>query len=262
MKALYRIVNAVLGVLYFVAAFFLNFFRIEIETSDSLADFFYNLTDNKTGGVGIVEEFSIKRMIDVATGKDSLAKLLNIKVGDGNIYWPEELYGLNVRLVIFAVAIIISIAAALFVIIWSCCSNKHLPIFIAGLVGVVAIITMIASFNSMSHDIYYNKVNIVDFIVDQILGEGVLSSLIGRAASSAVAIELALAGVQNGLLFVFIGIVAWTGIFFLVDLGDPVAKAEKETEKAAEEKKKAEKAKAKAAKKAEKAAAKAEKSNA
>ncbi|MBR6334536.1 MAG: hypothetical protein IKR90_00125, partial [Clostridia bacterium] len=61
---------------------------------------------------------------------------------------------------------------------------------------------------------------------------------------------ITLAGVQNGLLFIFIGVVIWTAIYYLVEWGDPKAKEEKERALAEKAEKKRLKAEKKSGKKA------------
>lgn len=250
MKYLYRIVNIILGVLVFVSAVFVHFLRIIIRTGESLDSFFMNLMDNKTDGVGLAEEFSILRFYKLFTGKDDLSFIVDTAKNGGNILWPKEFYPLNVRLIIFAACFILMLAAGLFLIIWSCFSNKHLPMFITGIVGLVLDIVMIFDFKSISTDIYTAKVDVVGYLIDKLLGEGLLASLLGnvvdKVSKGAVELIITMCGLQNAFLFIFIAVIMWSGAFYLVDLGDPKAKEMKEAEKAAKAEKKAQKAAKKA----------------
>jgi hypothetical protein len=248
MKVVYRVINAIFGVLVFVAAFFLNFFHIELGTSENLTDFLYSVTDNETGAVAVTEEFSIKRIIDLFTWKDSLSSLLNLN-SNGSFLWPDEFHSLNARIIIFLASFAIALILGIVIIVFACVSNKRLPNVIFGVLGIIAVIAMIASFNSMSSDIYDGKVNVIDYVVDSLFTNELITTIVGAAASTAVTLYICLAGMQNGLLFIFIGVAVWSLINILVDVGDPKAKAEQEALKAAKAEKKANKKAAKQAKK-------------
>ncbi len=247
MKVVYRVINAIFGALIFVAAFFLKFFHVEIVTSESLADVIYSLTENKTGAYAIAEEFSIKRIIDVFTGNDTLSSFIKLD-GNGSFLWPSEFHALNVRMIVFLSSFLIAMILGILIIIFACTSDKRVPNLILGILGIVAIIAMIASFNSMSEDVYNGTVNVIDYIVDRLFTNELVTSLLGAAASTAISLEITLAGMQNGLLFIFIGVAAWSLINILVDVGDPKAKAEQDAAKAAKAEKKAKKKAAKQAK--------------
>ena len=248
MKIVYRAVNILLAVLILLSAFFVNFVEVRIETSDSLAEFFKTLSKDASEGAALYEDFSIKRVVDIANGKDDLSQMFD--GSSGPILWPEDFNQLNTRLIVFASCFGLILLIALFILIFSIVSKRSLPVFIAGFAGIAADIVMILVFRSMADDIFTGKVNMVDFIVDRIFGTGTLVNLIGSLAGGAFKVILALNGVQNAFLFIFIAVVLWTAIFFLVDLGDPKAKELKETEKEQKAKKKAEKAAEKEKKKA------------
>ena len=215
MKVVYRVVNAVLGALVFVASFFLDFFYVRIGTGENLKEVIETISKDKTSGVAIAETFSIKRFIDIYNGKDTLSALLKFD-HDKSFLWPKEFYSLNTRLIIFLAAFALVLAVGLFSIIWS----------------------------SVSNDLYEGKVNVIDDVIDSLLGEGIVSMLLGSTVTAALVFYITLAGVQNGLLFIFIGVVIWTAIYYLVEWGDPKAKEEKEralAEKAEKKRLKAEK---------------------
>ncbi len=252
MKYVYRVVNALLGVGVLLSAFFADFIKVTIGTAKNLDEFFLSISDEGTTGIAVKESLSIKRVIDIVNGKDDLSVIFRGR--KASIFlWPEEFHPLNVRMIVFLVCFVAIIALALFVIIHSIASGKRLPMLIAGIAGFALTIVFISVFRSMSYDILSGKVNVVDYVVDRILGTGFLVNLIGKAASSAIVLYLTLDGVQTCFLALFIGVAAWTAIFYLVDIGDPNAKKERENEKKAQEEKKLAKKNAKAAKKEAKA---------
>ncbi len=252
MKIVYRAVNIILAVLILLSAFFVNTLQIKVETSDSLAEFFKTLSKDASGGAAVYEDFSVKRAVDIATGKDDLSELFT--GSSGPILWPEDFKELNGRLITVGVCFALIVLIGLFVLIFSFISKKNLPVFIAGAVGIIADIVMMISFRSIADDVFTGKVDMVNFILDMLLGTGTLVNLVGSLAGGAFKVILALDGVQNAFLIICIALVLWTAIFYLVDLGDPKVAEEKAKEKEMKAAKKAEK---QAKREAKKAAAKA-----
>ena len=201
MKYLYRIVNIILAALFFPAVFFLDliFFR----ASTSLAKY------------GREESISLKRIIDIFTGNDPLSSLVK---SDKGFTWPEGLAPLNARLIAAAVALGVAALAALFIIIFSICSGKRIPVLAAAGVGLAATIVMIACFNSAAGDVVDGTVNIVSAI------GGLITSLIGGVVSID---KLMLGGFHNGLLIIFILLIVWTASYMLIELGDKSADGKK-----------------------------------
>ncbi len=250
MKIAYRAVNILLAVLILLSAFFVNVIQIKIETTDSLANFFKTLSKDASEGAAVYEDFSVKRVIDIKNGKDDLSNIFDDT--SGPILWPEDFNILNSRLIISAVCFGLILMVALFIIVYSIVSKKSLPIFIAGILGIIIDLVLMFVFRTVSDDIYSGKVDMVDFLVDRIFGTGALVSLVGSLAGGAFKVIVALSGVQNAFLFICIAVVLWSAIFFLVDLGDPKAAQAKAAEKELKAKKKAEKAAKKAEDKAKK----------
>lgn len=252
MKYAYRIVNILLAVAILLSAFFVNFVTVRMETDDSLADVFGQMTDDSTQGVAVEEPLSIKRVVNIIRGKDDLSSIVSFN--GGSFSWPSEFSSLNTRLIVFALSFVLMVLLAVFLIVFSICSNKKLPVLITGIVGIGLDIAMIKSFRSAATSVYKGTVDVAGYIIDKILGSGVISSLVGGVTSSYIKFVFSLSGVQNALLFLFIAVALWTVIFYVVDIGDPDAKKEKELEKKAQEAKKAAKKAKKAAQSAKKAA--------
>lgn len=203
MKYLYRIVNIILAALFFPAVFFLDliFFR----ASTSLAKY------------GLKESISLKRIIDIFTGNDPLSGLVK---SDKGFTWPEGLAPLNARLIAAAVALGVAALAAIFIIIFSVCSGKRIPVLAAAGVGLAATIVMIACFNSAAGDVVDGTVNIVSAIG----GSSLITALIGGVVSID---KLMLGGFHNGLLIIFILLIVWTASYMLIELGDKSADGKK-----------------------------------
>lgn len=249
MKYVYRVVNGLLGFAVLLVAYTVNFFRIEISTGEGLEGVIGSL--NKAGykSIGLYEDFSIKRFVDLATGKDPLSRFMG-DTGSKPIYWPEKLHVLNVPIIIFAVAFILMLVVGIFLIVWSCFSNKRIPVLIAGVMGVVFNIVMLAAFSEIYTTCADGKVDLIEYFIETWLGSGLLSSIAGYITGSAITLDFALCGLQNAFFIVFFCVVIWTALFYLVEIGDPKAKEEKEREKKEKEAKKAAKAAKKQAKKA------------
>ncbi|MBR5112334.1 MAG: hypothetical protein IK097_02805 [Clostridia bacterium] len=241
----FRIGTIILAVLILLSAYFVNFVEVKMETTDELAELFKTLSKDAAEGAAVYEDISIKRAVDIAQGKDDLSPAFNTS---SPIYWSPELQVLNSRLITVGVSFAVMILLALFLIVFSICSKNRLVPLIAGAVGIIADIVMIVAFRSAATDVYTGKVDLTAYLLDKFLGTGVITNLLGSIAGSAVKFVFSLCGLQNAFLFLFLAVILWAAINYLVDLGDPKAKAEKEAEKAEKAKKKEAKKAAKAAK--------------
>lgn len=196
MKALYRIVNGVLAALIFPAALFLDLVFFQVSTT--IAEY------------GVEESITLKRVIDILMGNDRLSPFI---LGDtGHFEWPEIFDPINGRLIAFVVFFALVLVAALFILIWSCCSNKRIPVVIAGALGLIFSIVMIICFNSAAAAVLSGEVNIM-----ALAGEGILSSIIGGLLQVDT---LMLGGFHNAFIIIMALIIVWTGAYYLVELGD------------------------------------------
>lgn len=249
MKYVYRVVNALLGFAVLVVAYTVNFFRIEISTGENLSEILGAISKDDYKSIGLVEDFSIKRLVDLVTGKDPLSRFMG-DMGSKPIYWPEKLHSLNAPIIIFAVAFILMLVVGIFLIVWSCFSNKRIPALIAGVLGVVFNIIMLAAFSDIYTKCSNGTVSLIDYFLETWFGSGLLSTIAGYITGSTLVLDFALSGLQNAFFIVFLCVIIWTALFYLVEIGDPKAKEEKEREKKEKEAKKAAKAAKKQAKKA------------
>ena len=196
MKYVYRIVNALLAAAIFPAVLFLDFLLVRASTS--LAD------------VGLEETITLKRIIDIFTGHDTLSSLIQ---SSGDFSWPEAFAPINSRLIACVVFFALALIAALFIIFWSIFSNKRIPVLSASIAGLVSVIVMNACFNSAAREIMGGTINIV-----QAFATGWIGSIVG----SIVNIDtLVFGGFQNGMIILFVCLIIWTGAFYLVELGEP-----------------------------------------
>lgn len=199
MKALYRIVNALLAAAVFPVAVFLDliFFR----ASTSLAD------------AGLMEGISIKFIIDVITGKETFFHDMLFKDTGAGFSWPQALDPVKGQLIATVVFFALALVAALFIVIWSICSNKRIPVLIASAAGLISTIIMIICFNSFAAPIVDGTINVV-----KIFSSNWLIGLIGNV----VAVDhLSMGGVHTGMIMLFIALIVWTGAFYLVEMGEP-----------------------------------------
>lgn len=199
MKALYRIVNALLAAAIFPAAIFLDliFFR----ASTSIAD------------AGLQEGISIKFIIDVITGKETFFHdMLIDKAGLSSLSWPQELDPVKGQIIATLVFFALALVAALFIVIWSICSNKRLPVIIASAAGLISTIVMIICFNSFAAPIVDGTINVI-----KIFSSNWLIGLLGNMVSVD---HLSMGGVHTGMIMLFIALIVWTGAFYLVEMGE------------------------------------------
>lgn len=200
MKVLYRIVNALLAAAMFPVIIFTDFIAFRLSTP---------FVDT----VGLQESISIKFIIDVITGEEHFWHEMIFKNGTGSFSWPSALDPVKGRLITFAVCFVLIVLIALFIIIWSICSSKRIPILAASAAGLIATIVMIACFNSAAALFVDGTINIID-----VFSSNWIVSLLGNAVSTD---GLILGGFHNGVMFLFIGLLVWTGAYYLIELGEP-----------------------------------------
>ncbi len=198
MKALYRIVNVLLAATIFPVALFLDFVIIKVSTT---------LFD-----AGIMETFTLKKIIDILRGEETLFGI-PIELGETSLTWPAALDPAKGRLIATVVCFVLAFVAALFIIVWSACSNKRIPVIIASVVGFASVITMTTCFHSAASLLTEGVINVVE-----LFSSSWLISLVGELINVDA---LAFAGFQNGMLIVFICLLVWTGAYYLVEIGEP-----------------------------------------
>lgn len=219
MKYLYRIVNILLAAVTFPIMIFLDF--IKIRVGDDLGNLLGGLLGGGSGSsssmlpVGLEEHISVKFIIDVWRGvgdgkfwHDLLIN--NDDTGKINIEWPEALNVVKGELITVAVCVAIVIIAALFIIVWSCISNKRIPVLAATGTGLVSLVVMRIFFESATGVI--RTIPLTD-----IIGGNGLIALVG----SVIKIDdIAIGSFWLILLFLFIGLLVWTGSYYLIEIGD------------------------------------------
>lgn len=210
MKYLYRIVNALLAAVMFPVVIFTDLIAFRLGTS------LYEQA-------GLQEAISIKFIIDVISGKETFWHDMIFNNSSGSFSWPAELDIIKGRLIAFVVCFAIALVACLFIFVFSIFSSKRIPVLVATLTGLVSTIVMIACFNSAATLIVDGTVNLISA-----LSSSWLVGLVGNF----VAVEgLMLAGFHNGMLFVFIGLLVWTGAFYLIEIGEPKEEENKKIKK-------------------------------
>lgn len=207
MKYVFRIVNALLALAIFPATIFLEFILFRVSTT---------LFD-----AGLEESITIKFIIDVLTGKEEM--WANLIPDSGAFTWPAALDPIKSRLIAVVVLFGVALVAALFVFIWSICSNKRIPVLVASGIGIASAVSMTAVFNSAAQFLMDGTINVVEIFTSSwlvsLLGELVVVDYIGFA------------GFHNAIIFLFAGIVVWTLSFYLVELGEPKEEKVKEKKK-------------------------------
>ncbi len=209
MKYVYRIVNALLAATIFPVVLLLEFVLIRLSTSLFEA--------------GLEETLTLKHIIGFFTGSDTIVGFTYNDIRtSGPLEFPEALEPVKAQLIATVVAFAIAIAAAIFIIIWSICSNKRIPVVISSVIGIASVIIMNACFNSAAAPLIDGTINVV-----KIFSSSWLISLLGEIV---FVDTLCFAGFQNGMIIVFVAILIWTASFYIVEIGEP--KEEKALKKA------------------------------
>ncbi len=197
MKYVFRIVNALLAAAIFPAVIFLEFILFRVSTTLFEA--------------GLEESITIKFIIDVLTGKEEMWHNL-ITLNEGGFVFPEALEPYKAKLIAVVVLFGIALVAALFVFIWSICSNKRIPVLVASGLGIASAISMTAVFNSVAALFMDGTINVIELFTSNwivsLLGEIIVVDYIGFA------------GFHNAIIFLFVGIIVWTLSFCLVEIGE------------------------------------------
>lgn len=197
MNYLYRIVNALLAAVVFPIILLMDFIYFRIGTT---------LVD-----AGLHETLSVKDMIDIVRGDHYYSYIFD-GIKSSSFSWPEAFDVINGRLITSGVCLALVVVIAIFIIVWSICSNKRIPVAAASGLGLVSTIIMSACFKSAASVITTGVIGIKD-----IMSTGILTSILG----SVIKIEaISLAGFQNGLIFLFIFLLIWTGCYYIIEIGE------------------------------------------
>lgn len=221
MKYVMKAVNALIAAAIFPAAYFLELIFIQVGTNES-AQPILKLFGSNSPGIGVEESLSINEIVQIAQGKHIYSSMFDSF--SGSFTWPEALDPIKGKLIAFVVFFALCLLIALFVIVFSICSSKRLPVLIAGAAGLICAIAMISCFNSAA-----------DMLVS---GEISISSVFGTNPDNwfsnlllgFVGVDtLMLGGFHSAFIIIFVGIIVWTGAFALIEIGEskepPVKKA-------------------------------------
>ncbi len=201
MKILYRVVNAFLAAIFFPVALLLDFVLVRLSTSFIDA--------------GIEEVITLKQLIGFFLGTDRIVGFTYEQISStgGSFTFPAALDPVKAQLIAVFVLFAIAVIAILFIIVWSICSNKRIPVVIASVIGLASAIAMNACFNSFAAPIIDGTINVVE-----IFSSGWLVSLLGNII---FVDTLCFAGFQNGINIVFIALLLWTAAFYIIEIGEP-----------------------------------------
>ncbi len=197
MNYLYRIVNALLAAVVFPIILLMDFIYFRIGTT---------VVD-----AGLHETLSVMDIIDIVRGEHYFSFIFD-GIKSSSFTWPEAFGIINGRLITSGVCLALVIAVAIFIIVWSICSNKRIPVVAASAFGLISTIVMTACFKSATSVITTGVIGVKD-----VVSGGLLTSILG----SLVKIEaISLAGFQNGLIFLFVFLLVWTGCYYLIEIGE------------------------------------------
>ena len=200
MKYLYRIVNILLALSTFPVVIFADLIAFRMSTS---------FIDE----VGLEESISIKFIIDVITGKETFWHEMLFEKSSGSFTWPAALDPIKGRLIAVVVCLALVLVAMLFIVFWSIFSSRRIPVLAATVTALISTIVMIACFNSAAALIVDGSINIMSAF-----SSGWLMSLAGNFVGFD---GLILGGFQNGIIFILVGLLVWTGSFYLIEIGEP-----------------------------------------
>ena len=211
MKYLMKVINALIAAAIFPASYFLDLFFIQVGTNKN-AQWLIQLFSENSPGVGVEEALSIHEIVQIIRGEHIYSSLFDNM--SGGFTWPEALNPLNGRLITVAVCFALCLLIALFVIVYSICSSKKLPVVIAAIAGLVSAIIMISCFNSAASVIVSGEISIQSILST---ADGWLTNiLLGFVGVD----TLMLGGFHSAFIIIFVCIIVWTGAFALIEIGE------------------------------------------
>ena len=201
MKYVYRLVNALLSLAVFPVIYFLDLLYIEASVTGASS--------------ALYERISIKDYFDLKAGRSdysTIFSLLNIDF-NGVFRWPEQFAPINKRLVVVLVCLALMLIAAVIILVFSIFSNKRMPVLISSGVGLVAISVATAVFSSIGTEFTSGNINIISAFSD--------SSILSALGGSLLQIgAVRFGGFQAAEIIIFVGLILWTAIFYLSELGE------------------------------------------
>ena len=206
---LYRIIMAAMAVCVPIVAYFGNLVYTVIESD------IYKLVaklkgDSNDDGTSY-DYWRIKRVVSlVHDGSGDKGSLSSIWDALSPVH--GALLG---TLIFFAIALLLAVVIFFFALI----SKKKIPQLIISGVGLVSVIGMLICFKSISAAIVNGTITIADFLsgVSGLFGSAVITQIIPYIAKFTVV------QVSSGwfmLLFLYIGMVVWSGSYVLIESGE------------------------------------------
>lgn len=196
MKALNRIVTALLAAAVFPVAYFTDLMTVYMHA---------NIHDSN-----IVESFSIQRAISLFTGDGLFADM----VGEGSEF-PEALLDYKANLIAIAVFFLLALLVALATVVVAAATNSQKTTAILGAAGVVCMVGLMIAFSGISSAVKSGAITI--------------GGLAGLSLLN-IAVELVLVTLDTAptvMLVLFLAIAVWNGAFIMISLGEEDTKSKK-----------------------------------
>ncbi len=191
MKALNRIVTALLAIAVFPVAYFTDLITVYMHTT---------IYDSN-----IVENLSVKRIIELFTGDGLFAGVFN---KDNMSEIPEVLLKFKGNFIAFAVCFALALLIALAIIIVAAATNSRKTTAALGAAGLLSIIGMRIAFSAVSSAVKAGTLtlgSLTDMSFMNLFGKIVLVTM-----STAPAVMTVL----------FLAILIWNVAFIAIDLGE------------------------------------------
>lgn len=190
MKALNRIVTALLAIAVFPVAYFTDLITVYMHAT---------IYDSN-----IVENLSVKRIIELFTGDGLFADL----VKDGASELPDGLLKFKGNFIAFAVCFALALLIALAIIIVAAATNSRKTTAALGAAGILCLIGMKIAFSDIAAAVDAGKLtlgSLTDMSFMNLFGKIVLVTM-----STAPAVMTVL----------FLAILIWNVAFIVIDLGE------------------------------------------
>ena len=191
MKALNRIVTALLAIAVFPVAYFTDLITVYMHAT---------IYDSN-----IVENLSVKRIIELFTGDGLFAGVFN---KDNMSEIPEGLLKFKGNFIAFAVCFALALLIALAIIIVAAATNSRKTTAALGAAGILCLIGMKIAFSDIAAAVDAGKLTLSS------LTDMAFMNLFGKI----VLVTMSTAPVVMAVLF--LAILIWNVSFILIDLGE------------------------------------------
>lgn len=208
----YRVVLAVLAAAVPVVAFFSKIFYAIVDST--ALQILASLQGNTNDSGSTEFTYSLYEITQKFGGSQGESSNILSSV------W-ESLSSIQAALISTVVFFFLAVLMALVIFIFNIfCKNRFVTLCLSG-GGTLFLIAMLISFNAAAAPIIDGTISLSTLLGSSLFGSSMLSGILSYVASVSV---LRVSSAWYIMLFLFIGIMVWSGAYLLIEAGDKKAK--------------------------------------